>query len=232
MRVNTGVGTLYDNIVHIPNNDSVYQATIVALDGVDDAKDRLDITMKPEAVGPALATSTDGRTALSVASTLYGALLKRKRETQDADRNSVERNPTERDAEYRAFWRNLSIAEQAAQREIADVDELAAVYRFPQLAGLYPDLLEGVRERLMLLNFIDRVHLSAGYPARPSLSGDLLATGVDHEAVMKAGEAVIERHRARLEETQADERTIRDLIAYLSFAFAITPEAVLEKVLP
>lgn len=231
MRADTGQGTIFDNAVHIRHDDTALMSVLAALIALDDAKDRMGEIMKPEALGKALAESNEGRTAIMMTRTGYGALLSRKRETLESDRRAATREPSERDAEYRAYWRTLSPAEQAQRLATASVDELGAIDRDADLANLGPELRDRLRERFMLANFIDRSALAGSHPAKPTIDNPL-ATGVDHDALNAAAEAVLTKHRARLEQSKQDEATLRDLIRYLAVTFDMPAEAVLERVLP
>lgn len=231
MRTKNDRGMVFDNTVHIPNTPP-YEAITTALIDLDDTKERLVHLMKPEALGEAVANSVQGRTATAVGRLLFGTLLTNKRETAEAERRVLERQPTERDMEIRTFWRGLSPAEQAARVAVADVDELAAVHRHPELSNVPAELMEPIRDRLRMLNFIDRSQLSGSHPAKPSLTGELLAVGVDQDAVMRAAEVALTVHKARLAQSATDEATLRDLVSHFATSFDMQPATVLERIIP
>lgn len=231
MRSENARGMVFDSTVHIPNT-AAYQPITAALIDLDDTKERLGRLMKPEALGEAVANSVEGRTATAVARLLYGTLLTNKRETAEAERRILERQPTDRDAEIRTLWRGLSPAEQAARLTVADVDELAAIHRHPELSNVRSELMDPIRDRLRMLNFIDRSQLSGSHPAKPSLTGELLAVGVDQDAVMRAAESALTRHKARLAQSASDEATLRDLVSHLAASFNMQPDTVLERIIP
>lgn len=229
MRTVTPVGTLFDNTVLISHDDTALAAVLAALIALDDTKDAIAVTHRPEAIGVALAESVAGRTAMMMAGTAHGALLTRKRETAEANRRSATREPTDGDAEYRSYWRSLPPTDQAQRAFVANVNELAAVNAMPDLANVTPELRAMVHDRFMRANFIDRSQLAGSYPAQPSLDNPL-ATGVDTEALDAAAEAVMDRHRARLAQSETDEQTMRDLIRYLAATLDMDPGLVLQRV--
>jgi hypothetical protein len=67
---------------------------------------------------------------------------------------------------------------------------------------------------------------------RPSLEGDILATGVDNEAVEKASQVALAQHKRRIAQSEADEAAMRNIVAVLATAFAMPPEDVLAAILP
>lgn len=217
-------------------DDPAYAQTIGAFEALTNEHNQLSIVMKPEAIPAALMNSTVGRAAIVATSNTYGALLTRKREYETADRNARERAPsiadTRDDGEWRNVYRSLSPAEQAARISAADLRELAAIVAAPDLANLAPELRGPADERYLQLNFAERVGLAGNYPAMPSVTGDLLATGVDHVAVQQAAAAVLDRHRERGERSAGDEQALRSIVAYLAAAFNLPLAAVLERVQP
>lgn len=196
----------------------------------------LSKTLKEEAVPSALLNSTAGRNAIAAASVTYGALVQRKRDAESADRKALERSPSvaddKMDPEYFRVYRTLSPSEQTQRALQADLAELAAVALNPALAGLNDDVRNIVLERYVALNWADKVGLAGSYPAKPSLDGEILATGVNHAAVEQASRTAVEQHKQRMQQSKQDEGAMRNLINVLSAAFGIPANNVLELILP
>ena len=196
----------------------------------------LSKTLKDEALPSALLNSSAGRAAIAATSVTYGALVQRKRDAESADRKALERSPSiaddKLDPEWFRLYRTLSPSDQTQRALQADLAELAAVALNPALAGLNDDVRDIVLERYVALNWADKVGLAGSYPAKPSLDGEILATGVDRGAVEKASRTAVERHRQRMAQSKDDEAAMRNLIGVLSAAFKLPPEAVLELILP
>ena len=195
----------------------------------------LSKTLKEEALPSALLNSSAGRAAIAAARVTYGALVQRKRDAESADRKAWERSPSaddKHDAEWIRLYRDLSPSDQTRRALKADLAELAAIALHPALAGLNEDVREIVSERYVALNWADKVGLAGSYPAKPSLDGELLATGVNNVAVEQSSRAAVEQHKQRMEQSKADEAVMRNLIGVLSAAFKLPPEAVLELILP
>ena len=196
----------------------------------------LSKTLKEEALPSALLNSTAGRNAIAAARVTYGALVQRKRDAESADRKALERSPSVQDEkldpEYFRLYRTLSPTDQTQRVLQADLSELAAVALSPALAGLNDDVRNIALERYVAKNWAEKVGLAGSYPAKPSLDGEILATGVDSAGVEKASRAAVEQHIQRLQQSKTDEAAMRNLIAVLSAAFKLPAEAVLELIQP
>ena len=196
----------------------------------------LSKTLKEEALPSALLNSSAGRAAIAAASVTYGALVQRKRDAESADRKALERSPSiaddKLDPEYFRLYRTLSPADQTQRVLQADLSELAAVALNPALAALNDDVRNIALEKYVALNWASKVGLAGSYPAKPSLDGEILATGVNHAAVEQASRTAVEQHRQRMAQSKDDEAAMRNLIGVLSAAFKLPPEAVLELILP
>ena len=196
----------------------------------------LSKTLKEEALPSALLNSTAGRNAIAAARVTYGALVQRKRDAESADRKALERSPSiaddKLDPEYFRLYRTLGPADQTQRALQADLGELAAIALNPALAGLSDDVRNIALERYVALNWADKVGLAGSYPAKPSLDGEILATGVNHAAVEQSSRAALEQHKQRMQQSKADEAAMRNLIAVLSAAFGIPANNVLELILP
>ena len=196
----------------------------------------LSKTLKEEALPSALLNSTAGRNAIAAASVTYGALVQRKRDAESADRKALERSPSiaddKLDPEWFRLYRTLSPADQTQRALQADLAELAAIALNPALAGLNDDVRKIALERYIALNWADKIGLAGSYPAKPSLDGEILATGVDSAGVEKSSRAAVEQHKQRMEQSKADEAAMRNLIEVLSAAFGLPAEAILEFILP
>lgn len=223
--------TVFDNFVSIPNDDDTYDPVKKQLIAVDEKKVELAKVMLPEALPLALSESVEGRTVVAEARILFGKLMTRKREAEAAERNlqaAIIDPPN--GPEYRAMWRSLPLPEQAKRLNEMSLAEASALSLYPDLANLAPQLRQIVNARAQLLAHIDRTALAAMHPNRPSLKGEILATGVDFQSVQRAGEAALAKHKARLERSQDDDRTIRRIIQHLAHLFEQPAEVVLERV--
>ena len=196
----------------------------------------LSKTLKEEALPSALLNSTAGRNTFTAARVTYGALVQRKRDAESADRKALERSPSiaddKLDPEWFRLYRTLSPADQTQRALQADLAELAAVALNPALAGLNDDVRKIALERYIALNWADKIGLAGSYPAKPSLDGEILATGVDSAGVEQASRAAVEMHKQRMEQSKTDEATMRNFIAVLSAAFKLPAEAVLGLIQP
>ena len=196
----------------------------------------LSKTIREEALPSALLNSTAGRNAIAAARVTYGALVQRKRDAESANRKAMERSPSvaddKLDTEWFRLYRDLSPADQTRRGLTGGLGELAAIVTNPALAGVSDDVLEILTERYISLNWADKVGLAGSYPAKPSLDGEILATGVNHAAVEDASRAAVEQHLQRMQQSKADEAEMRNLIAVLSAAFKLPPEAILELIQP
>lgn len=223
--------TIFDNYVSLPNGDPLYEPVVERLTGLDAKRDKLDKLMKPEALPVALAESVEGRTAEAESKILYGNLLARKREGEAADRNVAAAiiDPPH-GAEIRTLWRALSMPEQAKRLAHMDLAEASALWLYPDLANVANELRPMIDDRARLLTHQERTALAALYPKRPSLDGDVLATGVDDAALQRAGEVALAEHKARLERSKDDDRIFKSIVHHLARLFGQPPQAVLERV--
>ncbi len=196
----------------------------------------LSETLKDEALPSALLNSAAGRNAIAATTVTYGALVQRKRDAESADRKAWERAPSvaddRLDPEWLRLYRSLNPSEQAQRALQADLAELAPIALNPALAGLDPKVREIASERYVALNFAEKVGLAGSYPAKPSLDGEILATGVDRESVETASQVALQQHKQRMAQSDADETAMRNIIAVLATAFALQPKDVLGLVSP
>jgi hypothetical protein len=220
----------------LPSNDPAYAPTIPAMRELVGTLTKLAETIKLEALPSALFKSTAARNAIAATSVTYGGLVQRKRDAETAERKAWERAPSvtddKHDAEWIRLYRDLPASEQAQRALTADLAELTPIALNPALAGLHDKVQEIVADRYVALNFADKVGLAGSYPARPSLEGDILATGVDNEAVEKASQVALAQHKRRIAQSEADEAAMRNIVAVLATAFAMPPEDVLAAILP
>lgn len=219
-----------------PSDDVAMAATIPAVESLAEHRNTLAETTKEEALPSLTLQSQQGRAALSAVSVTYSALVQRKRDTEAADRRIWERSPTAADDRLDPHWcdlyRSLDPGSQFARIANAKLPELAAIALNPDLAGLGTDPREYAGERYVAMNFAERVGLAGGYPNRPSLEGDVLATGVDEVAVEKAATVALDAHKARVAQSKADEGTMRHVIAMLGAAFGLSEKEVLDRIIP
>jgi hypothetical protein len=223
--------TVFDNFVSIPNDDDAYGPVIEQLIAVDEKKVELAKVMLPEALPLALNESVQGRTAEAEAKILFGNLITRKREAEAAERNiqaAIIDSPL--GAEFRTLWRSLPMAEQVKRLKDMDLAEASALSLYPDLANVAQQLRPMVNDRAQLLAHIERTALAAMHPNRPSFDGNILATGVDEAAVQRAGTAALDKHKARMQKSEDDDRTIRAIIQHLAHLFDQPAQAVLERV--
>ena len=220
----------------LPSNDPAYAPLTPAFKELVGTVEKLGETTKDEALAATLLKSTSARNAITAATVTFGALVQRKRDAEAADRKAWERSASvadeKHDAEWLRFYRGLPASEQAQRALAADLKELAPIATNPALAGLNPEVQSIAADRYVALNFADKVGLAGSYPARPSLEGDILATGVDHDAVEKASRVALEQHKQRMAQSTADESAMRNIINVLSAAFAMPAKDVLELIQP
>ncbi|WP_062342615.1 hypothetical protein [Novosphingobium sp. CCH12-A3] len=223
--------TVFDNFVSIPNDDDAYNPVKEQLIAVDEKKTDLTKVMLPEALPKALSESVQGRTAEAETKILFGSLMARKRAAEAAERNiqAAIIDPAN-GAEYRTLWRSLPMTEQAKRLKDMSLAEASALSLYPDLANVAPQLRPMVNDRAQLLAHIERTAIAAMHPNRPSLEGNVLATGVDEAAVQRAGEAALAKHKARLERSKDDDRTIRTIIQHLARMFDQPAQVILERV--
>lgn len=223
--------TVFDNFVSIPNDDDTYTPIREQLIAVEEKKAELAKVMLPEALPRALSESVEGRTAEAEAKILFGNLMARKRDAEAAERNiqtAIIDPPN--GPEYRTLWRSLPFAEQAKRLKDMSLAEASALSLYPDIANVAPQLRPMVDDRARLLAHQERTALAAMHPNRPSMEGDILATGVDETAVQRAGEAAIAKHKARLEKSKDDDRIIRTIIQHLAHMFGLPAQVILERV--
>ena len=220
----------------VPSNDPAYGPLVSTVGELVETVGTLSKTLKEEAIASALLNSSAGRAAIAAASVTYGALVQRKRDAESADRKALERSASVQDEkldpEYFRLYRTLSPSEQTQRALQADLEELAAVALNPALAELNDDVRNIALGRYVALNWADKVGLAGSYRAKPSLDGEILATGVDFAAVEQASRVAVEQHKQRMAQSKDDEAAMRNLIAVLSAAFKLPPEAVLELIQP
>lgn len=220
----------------LPSNDPAYAPVIPMIRELVGTLNQLGETTKDEALPSALFKSAAARNTISAATVTYGALVQRKRDAETAERKAWERSPSVADDKYDAEWirlyRDLPAAEQAQRALQADLAELAPIALNPALAGLNDKVQEIVSDRYVALNFADKVGLAGSYPARPSFDGDILATGVDREAVENASQVALAQHKQRIAQSDADESSMRNIIGALATAFAMAPKDVLQLIQP
>lgn len=223
--------TVIDNYVSLPNNDPLYEPVIERLKALDAKRDHLDKLMKAEALPVALSESVEGRTAEAEAKILYGNLLARKREGEAAHRNVAAAiiDPPH-GPEIRTMYRSLPLSEQVKRLPRMDLAEASALTLYPDLANVAEQLRPMIEDKARLLAHQERTALAASYPKRPSLDGDILATGVDTEALQRAGELALAEHKARLERSKDDDNNMRSIVHHLAGMFGQTPQGVLERV--
>jgi hypothetical protein len=220
----------------LPSNDPAYAPTIPTIRELVGTLTKLSETTKDEALPSALLNSAAGRNALSAAAVTYGALVQRKRDAEKAERKAWERSPSvaddKHDTEWIRLYRDLPASEQAQRALTADLAELTPIALNPTLAGLHDKVQEIVSDRYVALNFADKVGLAGSYPARSSFEGNILATGVDREAVENASQVALAQHKQRMAQSSADESAMRNIIAVLSTAFGMPPKDTLAMIQP
>jgi hypothetical protein len=179
--------------------------------------------------------STAARNAIAATTVTFGALLQRKRDAESAERNAWQRSANvddKHDVEWIRLYRDLPASEQAERALAADLAELTPIARNPALAGLHDKVQEIVSDRYVALNFADKVGLAGSFPARPSFDGEILATGIDREAVEKASQVALAEHKRRMAQSSDDEAAMRNIITVFATAFAMPSEDVLAAILP
>ena len=219
----------------LPSNDPAFAPTIPAMRELVGTLTKLAETIKIEALPSALFKSTAARNAIAATTVTFGALLQRKRDAELAERNAWQRSANvddKHDAEWIRLYRDLPASEQAERALAADLAELAPVALNPALAGLHDKVREIASERYVALNFADKVGLAGSYPAQPSFDGDILATGIDRQAVEKASQVALAQHKQRMAQSSDDEAAMRNIITVFATAFAMPPEDVLAAILP
>lgn len=219
----------------LPSNDPAYAPVIPAMRELVGTLTKFAETIKIEALSSTLFNSTAARNAIAATTVTFGALLQRKRDAESAERNAWQRSANvddKHDAEWIRLYRDLPASEQAERALAANLAELTPIALNPVLAGLHDKVRGIVSERYVALNFADKVGLAGSFPARPSIDGNILATGVDREAVEKASQVALAQHKQRMAQSSDDEAAMRNIIAVLATAFAMPSEDVLELIQP
>lgn len=226
----TARGTLFGNVL-LSDSDPDNSPLISSLSNLLEKRDDLGKVMLPEALPMALRESVEGRTAIAEMRIYFGKKLSQKREAEAAERNltSAIIDPAN-GFEYRNLWRSLSMAEQAKRLKSMSLAEASALTLYPDIANVAVQLRPQIGERARLLAHIERTAMAAMYPNRPSMEGDILATGVDEVAVQRAGEAALAKHNERLKQSKNDDSAIRAIIQHFAYMFDQPAEAVLEQV--
>ncbi|SFG02186.1 hypothetical protein SAMN05518801_105245 [Novosphingobium sp. CF614] len=131
------------------------------------------------------------------------------------------------EAERRARYRGLSLADQMAAAQRADLADLAAIVARGNLCDWAPEAFDLASERYAALAWAERVGLASNHPRQPSLEGGLTVTGPDAAAVETAALAALAHHRQRADDLETVEAALRNQICLVAAALEMTPDDVL-----
>ncbi|MDX3908755.1 MAG: hypothetical protein QHC67_02945 [Sphingobium sp.] len=128
----------------------------------------------------------------------------------------------------RDTFASLSVGDKAAWIMNADVDRLDAIIEAGQERASVPAEIWGqAEERYAKLNFVRSTGLSADYARKPS-AHDPLATGVDEDAVERAADEALRRHRARNEIVDGVKQALQGLTTMVALVCDLNVNAAFD----
>jgi hypothetical protein len=133
--------------------------------------------------------------------------------------------------ERRTRFRGMSLADQMAAAQRADLADLAAIVARGNLCDWAPEAFEVAQERWLALAWAERVGLASDHPRQPSLEGGLTVTGPDAAAVEAAARDAMAHHRQRADNLETVEAALRNQVCLVAAALEMTPEDVLAAVM-
>jgi hypothetical protein len=222
--------------VHLPAGSVGYgeEGLRNRLRGLAREYDTLAADLKPQVL-PERAFDIHGATVLSTVRTAFNMAQAEAREAARADAEFL--TPVRPVEASFASWvwstyRGMDATTKAVAVQADDLDTLTALVADGRNRGaLTPAVLDVATTRYRELNTVERLGLQARFAAQPNINGRIHATGPDMEAAQAEARSLLVAHGERLAAVQANEKTARDLFAFLGAVFGKRPGEILDRVL-